>query len=188
MAGSRRENYLPEEVLRNYFHAKDENRPALLDRVFTPSAELLIRNNSANIQFPATTRGRAAIAEVLVRSFALAYENVHSFYLERPTDAVREFTCSWLVGMSERTSGQPRVGCGIYAWSFEATPPHMATSLVICIEAMQVLPSRQSEAVLTWLSSLSYPWSSPSLALRDIPRVEELAPIERFLKGHRAIA
>ena len=52
----------PETVLRGYFHAKDENRPHLLEDVFTSNAELFIRNQSANISFPATTQGRSAIA------------------------------------------------------------------------------------------------------------------------------
>src|SRR5215203_2563705 len=95
-------SFTPEAVLRGYFHAKDENRPHLLEDVFASNAELVIRNQSANIAFPAFTQGRSAIAEVLVRSFSLSNENVYSFYLDRPASGVREFTCAWLVGMSER--------------------------------------------------------------------------------------
>src|SRR5829696_2277530 len=94
-------SFTPEAVLRGYFHAKDENRPHLLEDVFTLDAQLAIHNQSANIAFPAFTQGRDAIAEVLVRSFTLANENVYSFYLRRPPLAVCEFTCPWLVGMSE---------------------------------------------------------------------------------------
>ena len=77
-------SFTPEAVLRGYFHAKDENRPHLLEDVFASNAELFIRNQSANIAFPAFTQGRSAIAEVLVRSFALLNENVYSFYLAVP--------------------------------------------------------------------------------------------------------
>ena len=133
-------SFTPEAVLRGYFHAKDENRPHLLEDVFTPGAELIIHNQSANIAFPAFTQGRSAVAEVLVRSFALSNENVYSFYLARPLLGVREFTCPWLVGMSERSSGHVRVGCGTYEWAFEPHAPHMASRLVVAIEAMQVLP------------------------------------------------
>ena len=86
-------SFTPEAVLRGYFRAKDENRPHLLEDVFTPGAELIIHNQSANIAFPAFTQGRSAVAEVLVRSFALSNENVYSFYLARPLSGVREFTC-----------------------------------------------------------------------------------------------
>jgi hypothetical protein len=160
----------------------------LLDRVFAPHAELVIRNKSTNIAFPATTRGRAAIAEVLVRSFALAYENVYSFYLSRPRGIVAEFECPWLVGMSERSSGLPRVGCGSYRWSFEPSPPHLASTLVICIEAMQVAPLGEFEAVFSWLRALDYPWSSCSLALPGIPRTASLAPVAAFLEQHATVA
>ena len=177
-----------EDVLQGYFYAKDRNRPALLDRVFAPDAELVIQNSSANISFPAVTRGRPAIAEVLVRSFAFSYENVYSFYLARPSAAVREFHCPWLVGMSERTSGLPRVGCGRYVWSFQPESPHLASALVIFIEAMQVASPGEFEAVFAWLRTLDYPWSSCSQALDAIPRTESLAPIAAFLEHHASVA
>lgn len=188
LGGQSPSSFSAEEVLRGYFHAKDENRPVLLDRVFAPNAEVVIHNKSANVAFPPTTRGRTAIAEVLVRTFALTYENVYSFYLARPFGSVQEFECLWLVGMSERASGLPRVGCGSYLWSFEPRPPHLASSLVITIEAMQVTPLGEFEAVFAWLRELGYPWSSCSLALRGIPRTESLAPIAVFLEHHAAVA
>jgi hypothetical protein len=174
-------------VLRGYFHAKDENRPHLLEDVFTSNAEVVIRNQSANISFPAVTEGRPAIAEVLVRSFAVSNEDVYSFYLARPTSVVREFVCPWLVGMSERSSGQVRVGCGIYEWAFDPRPPHLANRLVIAIDIRQVLPVTESGPVFAWLRALNYPWSSPEAALRGIPANELMSPIARFLE-HRAAA
>jgi hypothetical protein len=174
-------SFTPETVLRNYFHAKDENRPHLLDDVFASNAELVIRNRSENISFPALTHGRSAIAEVLVRNFTLANENVYSFYLSRPPLGVREFSCPWLVGMSERSSGQVRVGCGTYEWAFQPDDPHMACRLVVTIEAMQVLPSAESEPVFAWLRAQHYPWSSPGAARHGMPANELLFPISQFL-------
>lgn len=178
----------PESVLRGYFRAKDENRPHLLDGVFAPSAEVVIRNQSENIAFPAVTQGRSAIAEVLVRSFTLSYENIYSFYLGRPEALAHEFTCAWLVGMSERSSGSVRVGCGTYDWAFESKAPGLASGLTITIEAMQVLPVSEFDTVFAWLGSLSYPWSSAASALRDMPRHELLSPIAAFLGRSVSIA
>ena len=59
----------PESVLRTYLHAKDENRPHLLDTVFAEAAKLEVRNKSSTIAFPAVTVGREAIADALVRGF-----------------------------------------------------------------------------------------------------------------------
>jgi hypothetical protein len=181
-------SFTPEAVLRGYFHAKDENRPHLLEDVFASNAELVIDNQSANIEFPAFAQGRSAIAGVLVQSFALSYENVYSFYLARPGLGMREFTCPWLVGMSERSSGHVRVGCGAYEWAFESHPPHMASRLVVTIEAMHVLPRTESEGVFTWLRALNYPWSTPEAALQGIPANELLSPIAQFLRRHVAVA
>lgn len=177
-----------EAVLRGYFRAKDENRPHLLEEVFAPGAELVIRNQSENIAFPAVTCGRTAIAEVLVRSFTLSYENIYSFYLERPAAEVREFTCAWLVGMTDRAFGHVRVGCGTYVWSFEPEVPKLASRLAITIEAMQVLPHSDSESVFAWLRSLKYPWSSAASALHGMPKTEHLSPIAQFLSRSVAFA
>jgi len=90
--------------------------------------------------------------------------------------------------MSERASGHVRVGCGTYEWAFEPDAPHMATRLVIAIEAMQVLPLTESQSVFAWLRALDYPWSSPQAALHGLPRNEALSPIARFLGHHVAVA
>jgi len=66
----------PEVVLRDYFHAKDENRPYLLERVFTSDASLHINNSCSNITFPAVTQGRGSIADTLVTQFNKTYENI----------------------------------------------------------------------------------------------------------------
>jgi hypothetical protein len=90
--------------------------------------------------------------------------------------------------MSERSSGQVRVGCGIYNWTFEPHAPRLARGLVVTIEAMQVLPLAQSERVFIWLRALNYPWSSPEAALPGVPASEPLVPIAQFLSRHVAVA
>ena len=102
----------PDAVLRNYFHAKDENRPHVLDSVFTDDAALEIQNDSTAISFPADTIGRAAIGDVLVRSFCQTYENVYSFYLSRPVGELSLFECEWLVCMTEKSSRSVRPSNG----------------------------------------------------------------------------
>ena len=108
----------PEVVLRNYFHAKDENRPHMLERVFEADAELVVVDHASSMSFPARTVGREAITGVLVRSFGQTYENIYSFYLRRPQAAAEAFSCGWLVTMSEKQSKSVRVGCGRYDWLF----------------------------------------------------------------------
>ena len=174
----------PEIVLRGYFHAKDENRPYILERVFDPGAELIVVNHTSTISFPARTIGREAITEVLVRNFTQTYENVYSFYLRRPSVEVEEFSCGWLVAMSEKHSKSARVGCGRYDWAFSEVAPHLATQLTITIHAMQVLPPAELTTVLAWVQALSYPWCTAEEAARIAPTSELLAPLLQHLSAH----
>lgn len=171
-----------EQVLRNYFHAKDENRPHLLASVFSPDARLEICNRSNQISFPAVTVGLDAIADVLVRRFNQAYENIYSFYLDRPGPKDAAFCCDWLVGMTDKESRSVRVGCGRYDWSFQRMPVVLATRLVITIESMLVLDASRTTSVLDWLRGLKYPWTSIADVLRSRPP-GELAPVSSYLAG-----
>jgi hypothetical protein len=177
----------PELVLRNYFHAKDENRPHLLASVFSPEARLEIRNRSDQISFPATTVGLEGIADVLVRRFNQAYENIYSFYLERPRPSDEFFSCDWLVGMTDKQSRSVRVGCGRYDWTFQRTPAVLATRLIITIEVMLVLDESRASAVLGWLKELGYPWTSAADVNRTLPP-RELAPVGDYLGRRRPSA
>ncbi len=176
----------PQTVLRNYFHAKDENRPHLLERVFEPSAELAVINHTSGISFPARTVGREAIADVLVRNFGQSYENVYSFYLSRPPTDAATFSCCWLVAMSEKESKSVRVGCGRYDWLFAKAVPYLATHLTITIHAMQELPATELAAVLAWVQALSYPWCAAEEVARDAPSIELLAPVLQHLATSEA--
>jgi hypothetical protein len=171
----------PETVLRNYFHAKDENRPHMLERVFEPTAELVVVNHASTISFPARTVGRDAITDLLVRDFGQTYENVYSFYLCRPQAAAEAFSCGWLVAMSEKQSKPVRVGCGRYDWSFAKAAPHLATQLTITIQAMQVLPPAELAAVLAWVEALNYPWCEVEAVARASPTSELLVPVLQHL-------
>ncbi len=171
----------PRQVLRAYFGAKDENRPHRLDMVFTPQAVLTVRNHASSIAFPATTAGRAAIANVLVREFGATYENVYSFYLASPPEDAPHFSCDWLVGMTAKGSGQARVGCGSYDWSFDVASCGLADRLQITIHAMQVVPADAAPGLIDALTALDYPWTSAAQALDMLPGLPELEPVRRYL-------
>ncbi|MES2957132.1 MAG: hypothetical protein V4792_03040 [Pseudomonadota bacterium] len=168
-------------VLRNYFHAKDENRPHLLQSVFDPDAELLMVNHTNAISFPARTVGREAIADVLVRDFGRTYENIYSIYLAKPDGSTTAFSCGWLVAMSEKQSKSARVGCGRYDWSFGAPPQRLATRLTVTIDVMLVMPADELGTVLSWVEGLNYPWSSAEEAVLGAPRIALLAPVLLWL-------
>jgi hypothetical protein len=171
----------PEQVLRDYFHAKDENRPHLMRQVFCEDALLRMEVKSEAISFPAQTHGLVAITDVLVSRFGQSYENVYSFYLGRPAAGDEAFTCDWLVGMSVKGGGELRVGCGRYDWRFRRGQPLLASELAITIEQMQVLPARQADAVFAWLTGLSYPWTSAPAVLASAPDIPALVPVLQHL-------
>jgi len=170
-----------EDVLRTYFHAKDENRPHLLDRIFTPAAILEIRNHTSTIAFPSLTSGRDAIADVLVRDFAKTYENVYSFYLQRPTGPLPGFDCQWVVAMTEKGSRSVRLGCGRYAWQFDTDATGLASRLTIDIAEMQVLEPSAAGETFAALALLTYPWSSLAEVTRAGERYPVLAPVVQAL-------
>lgn len=172
-----------EEVLRNYFHAKDENRPHLLGHVFTQTAMLEVRNRTSTITFPNVTSGREVIADVLVRSFGQTYEKVYSFYLRRPVGQPSHFVCPWLVAMTEKNARSVRIGCGRYAWEFETDPPKLARRLTIDIAEMQRLAPSDARKTFAALAELTYPWSSLAKLTEVALRHPVLALIARRLNA-----
>lgn len=170
----------PEQALRAYFHTKDENRPHLLAGVFSADARLEIRNRSDPISFPASTVGLEAIADVLVRRCNQTYENIYSFFLDRPGANDETFCFDWLVGMNEKVSRSVRVGWGRYDWTFRRAPALRVTQLVVKIEAMLVLDPAVTTTVMRWLMELGYPWTSAAAVTRTRP-VSELKPVREYI-------
>lgn len=87
-----------------YFHAKDDNRPYLLADVVASDVRLEVHDRSGHLGFPGVTVGLDGIAGLLVRRFNLAYENVHSYYMDRQQRTAVAYSCHWLVGMTEKES------------------------------------------------------------------------------------
>jgi len=169
----------PDAVLRGYFHAKDENRPHLLDGVFRDDAVLEVRNDTTAIAFPAVTTGREAIADVLVRSFGRTYENVYSFYLQRPHGPLDAFECDWIVVMTDKASRGVRVGRGAYLWEFDAASSGLARRLVISIAAMRIYPAETAGEAWAFVAELDYPWASWTQVQAATARHPLFAPVLR---------
>ena len=171
----------PEAALRTYIHAKDENRPHLMARAFSPDAHLVVQLRTNNIAFPSCTRGRGRIADVLVSSFALAYENIYTFCMDRPPPHADTFSCNWMGAMSEKGTGRARVGCGRYDWGFEAGTG-LAVRLGIAIEAMEILPPTEADAVFAWVEPLAYPWADAAQVCASAPELPSLKPVLDYLR------
>ena len=171
----------PERLLRTYFHAKDENRPHLMSEVFSETATLEMIVKTETISFPPVSRGIDAITEVLGRRFAQTYENIYSFCLQRPPATASSFACDWMVGMSEKANGSIRIGCGRYHWNFQQQAPFLVDRLLIAIEVMQVLPPRDLECIMAWLTALPYPWCSVSAVVASAPPLAALEPVLRYV-------
>ncbi len=168
--------------IRTYIRAKDENRPHLLEGVFSESAVLEMRVNTDAIAFPPLTRGPAGIADVLVRGFARQYENVYTFCLGRPPAAgAVEFACPWLVVMSEKVGGRVRAGVGRYDWSLTSDPRPCIARLVIEIEQMETLPAEAADQTFLWVQRLPYPWCPREDLTRHLPPIAELRALLQHL-------
>jgi hypothetical protein len=178
----------PADAIRRYILAKDGNRPFLLKRAFAEDAELEMVVNTDAISFPSSAKGLRAIEDVVVRRFAVDYENIYTFCLSQPSEINRRhFPCYWLVGMSTKNGGQISVGCGRYDWYFEAGTECRVEKLVIAIDVMKIFPAADLVACMNWLTRLPYPWCAPEEAIGALPTIEGLAEIEAYLKAVRPI-
>lgn len=172
----------PRAAVEWYLRAKDENRPWKMERAFAPDAVLEVVAAEGTIAFPPVTRGRDGIADVLVRRFAMPYENVRTFCLAgAPPDDAPELSCDWLVGMSEKETRRVRVGCGRYDWRFERAVLRRADRLAITIETMVSLDPEFLAPVMAWLSPLPYPWCPADAALAGMPASGALDPVRACL-------
>jgi hypothetical protein len=168
----------PAQAIGTYIQAKDGNRPCLMRRAFVDDAVLEMVVKTDVIAFPASARGLDAITDVLIRRFVEDYENVYTFCLAPPPHGRTDrFSCRWLVGMSSRSSGAPRVGCGRYDWQFRAAADGMVEQLKITIERMHILPPDRLGAIMGWFDELPYPWCSAAEATKNMPALRELAHI-----------
>ena len=171
----------PAAAISAYILAKDGNRPHLMPEAFTEGAQLTMDVRTDTIQFPQTTHGRDGITDVLVRRFNQTYENVYTLCLGLPPEpGVQDFSCDWLVAMSQKQDGAVRVGCGRYDWSFTPGGP-MVSALTITIETMEVMPHYTLAPVMNWVSGLPYPWCPRTALARAAPRLSGVAQALRHL-------
>ena len=176
----------PSESIFAYLRAKDQNRPYWMRRAFTKAATLKMIVKTGAISFPPLSVGIESMTEVLVRRFAQSFENIFTFCLgDPPKDDAGSFSCTWMVGMSEKESGAVRVGCGRYNWLFQTHEPFLARELTITIELMQILPPGNLDAIIDWLSALPYPWCPVQTAVESAPKVDGLALILDYVTEQR---
>ncbi|HEX8956601.1 MAG TPA: hypothetical protein VF798_10015 [Burkholderiaceae bacterium] len=173
-----------EALLLKYIRAKDGNRPHVLRGVFAEGARLEMAVQSDNIDFPPAVESSDAIIDILIRQFAAKYENVYTFYLQRPPvgERINAFTCRWLVGMTDKETGTGRVGTGTYHWQFSDSTPMYVTGLRIDIECMEIVPAEACLTMLDWIASLPYPWSNVRDVLRYAPQLDALRPVHAALR------
>ena len=181
----------PAAAISAYILAKDGNRPHLMPEAFTEGAVLRMDVRTDTIQFPQATIGREAIADVLVRRFNQAYENIYTFCVGAPPPVpVPRFEGGWLVVMSEKATGRLRAGCGRYDWTFDSGSG-LVSELVITIHGMLVLPPELVPAAMGWARTLPHPWCPLDLADSTMPALPDLQPLRELLRrgdGTRPVA
>lgn len=178
----------PFDAVSAYFYAKDGNRPYLMRRAFTPDVDLEMLVKTEGISFPSTAKGLTAVEDVLGRRFANDMENVFTFCLSRPTEADRHhFPCHWLVGMSAKNDGPIRVGSGRYDWYFTPDARCLVRRLIITIDVMQIFPASSIDTIMGWLADLPYPWCTPEEAIRNMPKLDGMGTIEKYIRTHHTM-
>ena len=175
-------NSRPQELIAGYVRAKDHNRPYAMGKVFARDACLETIVHAGTISFPALTEGSDAISDVMARSFAQTYENVHTFCVATPPEGdARHYGCRWLVVMSEKESRAPRVGCGRYDWNFRPAPTVLVGKLTITIDQMHTLPADRLAVLMDWVAPLPYPWCPVAALSVGAPAIDELQSVMDYL-------
>ncbi|WP_349747318.1 hypothetical protein [Pseudomonas frederiksbergensis] len=170
--------------IRQYIKAKDGNRPHLLDQAFAPDAILDMVVHTGSISFPPHVEGLGPIGDVLVRRFGQTFENVYTFCLGHPPEPqAKTFQCKWLVGMSDKHSGEARVGCGLYEWQF-SPESGLVQRLTITIEHMKTLPATDLHCIMEWLSHLDYPWCRPEMLVSNAPDIDSLEEVIQYVTAN----
>jgi hypothetical protein len=164
-----------ENLVRKYIKAKDENKPHLMEAVFHCDATLRMKVKTSNISFPSDVKGLHNITDTLIREFSQSYENVYTIcFSDTLETSETEVKCRWLVGMTERTSGSPRLGFGDYLWQFDSETPSLVKQLTIVIDDMRIFPQTDQPAIMSWLGSLPYPWAQSANVLTSMPDIHSL--------------
>lgn len=162
-------------LVSQYIKAKDNNKPHLMDTVFSKQATLKMIVQTDKISFPAEVTGLDNITRTLVQDFNNSYENIYTLCL---TDTVQQhqnhLNCRWVVCMTDKASKSLRLGYGDYLWSFEEDVSALASHLAITIENMILLPQELQPEVLSWFDKLPYPWVLSSELQATMPDVELL--------------
>jgi hypothetical protein len=170
------------EAIQNYIYAKDKGRPHLMKNAFAETADLEVVVETGAISFPPLSRGRDAITKVLVRDFGQSFENIYTLCLARPPrNDGTSFSCSWMVGFSDKKSGAVRLGCGHYDWLFQTSDPSLVERLKITVKFMLVLSPDSLYPLMHWLSKLPYPWCPPAEALNEMPKLAEIKSVFDFI-------
>ncbi|WP_235956282.1 hypothetical protein [Grimontia sedimenti] len=176
------------KAINRYISAKDNNKPHLLTKVFTEASLLEMKVNTDSISFPSDVVGVEAISHVLSSQFNQRFENVYTFCLS--DSIVRDdtlLTCKWLVVMTEKDNGTLRIGCGYYDWLFNddssisAKDPKV-DKLTITIDYMAAIHYSNKDHLLDGIGELPYPWCFSSSLSIEMPMIEDLKTVRRFLE------
>jgi len=171
------------DAIQAYIFAKDDNRPFMLNTTFAEDATVQMNVQTMSISFPPVLSGREAITDTLVREFNKKYENIYTICIgDRPEMVGTNFSCCWLVVMSEKLNRSLRVGCGSYDWQF-CSGDNRVQSLSITIDKMEPASVESVTEVMDWVSDLPYPWCEFSAIAKEPPNDEVVLSVVRALEA-----
>ncbi len=171
------------KLVAEYLSAKDNNKPHLMQQVFTADAELRMQVASDNITFPPQVSGEAEITAILVQRFNETYQNIYTFCLpeslpQRTTEHQDHVACRWFVCMQDKQTAEIKVGAGWYRWYPDG---ERIVRLDIEIEKMHLLSGDEQFEVFAWVQQLPWPWCSAETASETLPFMLEMDALRVFL-------
>ena len=117
----------------------------------------------------------------MVRDFAARFENIYTYCLTKPTSqTMTDCQLNWLVVMTERDSGNTKLGYGRYDWHFNPASGRCST-LHIHIAHMQVLSESIAQQIYQHISDYPTPWQSAGALQSLLQANDALASAHGFL-------
>jgi hypothetical protein len=156
-------------LLERYFEGKDENKPEVIENLFSDTATVTFEIRPDNIKFPSRITGAKNIAETMFNDFHDNFDQITSYYIESELpdlDQDKIICLKWLVVMREKCSGLFRIGTGYYDWHFGLEPK--VDKLHIYIHDMVVCPEKHTNWAYNLQSRFFYPWLPLSLAISEL--------------------
>lgn len=190
---------IAKNLLERYFDGKDNNKPEVIENLFTSEGVVTFDIVPDTIKFPARIEGAKNISAMMFADFHDNFDNISSYYIVDEFHGLDEHqiaSMDWLVVMRERKTGLFRLGTGSYHWEFgvqftvgaDQGVDWKVSRLDIYIHDMFSFPEHEASWIKDSKSQLPYPWLALDTAVSELAKNKVFAGICAYLTREQKTA